>query len=114
VSQSHLGEQLLAYLDGELSLSAARQVEAHVAQCPQCAAELAELRTLGQELGQTLDTVLSPVRLSREADDRIRAVLRQRLERRERTGWLWRFWGQRMRVAQAALAIMLLAFSFST
>jgi len=114
VSQSHLGEQLLAYLDGELSPEEARRVEAHVAQCPQCAAELAELRALGQGLGQTLDAVLSRVKLSREADDRIRAVLRQRLERRERAGRLWRFWGRRMQVAQAALAIMLLAFSFGT
>ncbi len=114
MSESHLGQQLLAYLDGELSPEEARQVDVHVAQCPQCAAELAELRTLGQGLDQTLDTVLSPVKLSREADDRIRAVLRQRLERRERAGWLWRIWGQRMRVAQAALAIMLLVFSFGT
>ncbi|MCJ7549199.1 MAG: MG2 domain-containing protein, partial [Anaerolineae bacterium] len=114
MSQSHLGEQLLAYLDGELSLSEARQVEAHVVQCLQCAAELAELRALSQGLGQTLDTVLSPVKLSREADERIRAILRQRLERRERAGWLWRLWGRRMQVAQAALAIMLLVFSFGT
>ena len=114
MSQSHLGEQLLAYLDGELSPEEARKVEAHVAQCPHCAAELAELRALGQGLGQTLDTALSRVRLSREADDRIRAVLRERLERRERAGWLWRIWGRRMQVAQAALAIILLAFSFDT
>ena len=88
MSQSHLGEQLLAYVDGQLSAEEARQVDAHLAHCPQCAAELAALRALGQGLSQTLDSILSPVKLSREADGRIRAILRQRLERRERPGWL--------------------------
>ena len=114
MSQSHLGEQLLAYVDGQLSAEEARQVDAHLAHCPQCAAELAALRALGQGLSQTLDSILSPVKLSREADGRIRAILRQRLERRERAGWLWRIWGQRMRVVQAALAIVVLAFSLAT
>ena len=110
----HPDEHLLAYVDGELSPDEAGAVEAHLVQCPQCAAQVAALRELGQGLTQTIDAAMAPVRLSREADDRIRAVLRERVERRERSGWFKQLWGRRVQVGQAALAMVLVVFSVST
>lgn len=39
-------EQLSAYLDGELELHRRRRLEAHLAECPECAATLADLRAI--------------------------------------------------------------------
>lgn len=105
----HLGPDLIAYLDGELPSEAEARVEAHLAQCPACAAELEELRRMQVGVDTTLASALSSVHLSRDAEDRIRAVLRQQVERRP--GWLRQFWRLRMPVAQAILAMLLVAFS---
>jgi len=40
----HLGEQLSAYIDGELDVRQAEKVARHLAACPQCSATLEELR----------------------------------------------------------------------
>lgn len=42
--------ELSAYLDGELPPAERGRVEAHLAQCPRCAAELRELRRVGETL----------------------------------------------------------------
>jgi anti-sigma factor RsiW len=43
----HLGEQLSAYLDGELDTGAAAAVERHLLDCTECSRELAIMRDLG-------------------------------------------------------------------
>jgi anti-sigma factor RsiW len=56
---AHVETELLAYLDGELTVSERVRVEAHLADCPQCTAELDRLRLLQRELSATLDTALA-------------------------------------------------------
>jgi hypothetical protein len=102
--------EYLAYLDGQLSEQDRVRVEAHLAECPACAAELDRLRTLQKELGATLDAALAPVRLSVAADRRIRERLRTRAEPRP---W-WRLWQQRGLLTQALLAVLVLAFALNT
>jgi anti-sigma factor RsiW len=47
-------EEVIAYLDGELERAALAQLEQHVADCSECAAELREQRRLLQELSFAL------------------------------------------------------------
>ncbi|MBN1247188.1 MAG: zf-HC2 domain-containing protein, partial [Anaerolineae bacterium] len=121
MSEAHVQEDLLAYLDGELDAAARARVEAHLEQCQLCAAELAQLRELRYGLNVTLDTALSSVRLSREADDRIREVLGDRLARHEHgrawgglANWFRALGPVQLRLAQASLALMVLLYSLST
>jgi anti-sigma factor RsiW len=44
-------EWLTAYYDGELDKARQKQVEAHLAECPECRRELGEMRSLSQALG---------------------------------------------------------------
>jgi len=107
---SHVEPELLAYLDGELGERERTRVEAHLAICSRCTAELERLRALQQELGQTFDTALSPVRLPPDADARIRERLRARTEPRP-----WHaLWRRRGLVAQALLAVLVLFFAINT
>jgi anti-sigma factor RsiW len=111
---THVESELLAYLDEELDERKRAQVEAHLATCSRCAAELERLCTLRQELGATFDAALSPVHLPTEADKRIREFLRQRLERRTRwRPWLG-LWQQRGLIAQGLLAVLILFFAVNT
>jgi anti-sigma factor RsiW len=48
---SHLGDRLSALVDGELDGAERDRAHAHLAGCPQCRAEAAELRALKQKLG---------------------------------------------------------------
>jgi hypothetical protein len=107
---SHVETELLAYLDGELDERERARVEAHVAACPQCTAELERLQVLQQELGATFDTALAPVRLPAAADRRIRSQVIARTEPRL---W-WGLWRRRGLVAQALLAVLVLAFTLTT
>ncbi len=104
----HVEAELIAYLDGELSKRERARIEAHLADCARCRAELAELRALRDEVDATYDAALSPVELSYTATQRIRERLHQTAER---PGWWWqlrRNWGV---LAQAALAlVMIVAF----
>jgi anti-sigma factor RsiW len=107
---SHVVMELLAYLDGELSDRERARVEAHLAECSRCTAELEQLRMLRRELDATFDAALSPVRLPAAADARIRDRLRARTGPRP----LWRLWQRRGLVAQALLAVCVLVFVFAT
>ena len=49
---AEVGEQLSAYLDGELCASDAEAVEAHLRECPECARLCAALRALRAELAE--------------------------------------------------------------
>ncbi len=107
----HVEEELIAYLDDELEATERARVEAHLARCPTCASALAELRALSHDLGATFNVALSSVRLSRDADARIRDVLRGRLERPR---WYWAFWQRRGLWAQAVMALLFIFFSLNT
>ncbi|MBN1977455.1 MAG: zf-HC2 domain-containing protein [Anaerolineae bacterium] len=107
---SHVEPELLAYLDGELGERERARVEAHLATCSHCTAELERLCALQQELGHTFDAALSPVRLPADADARIRERLRARTEPRP-----WRaLWRRRGLAAQALLAVLVLFFAVNT
>ena len=110
MNDTHIEADLVAYLDGELSATERARVEDHLARCPACAAALADLRALRHDLDGTLDAALSPVRLSYDADSRIRQVLRDRLERPR---WWWVLRLRRGILAQAIMALVLVAFSFN-
>jgi anti-sigma factor RsiW len=112
VTATHVETELLAYLDGELSEPERARVEAHLAKCPRCAAELDRLRTLQQELDATFDVALGPVRLAAIADFRIRDSLLTRAEAKPRLWWM--VWPRRGVVAQALLAVLVLALAFNT
>lgn len=109
---SHLadGMELLAYLDGELSQRERARVDAHLAECPRCAAELERLRVLQQELDATFDAALAPVRLPADADRRIRDRLRARTEPRP---W-WGLWQRRGLAVQVLLAVLVFVFALNT
>ena len=107
---SHLETELLAYLDGELDERERARVEAHLAKCSHCAAELERLRVLQQELDATFDAALTPVRLPTAADRRIRSQVLSRTEHH----WWWGLWQRRGLVAQALLAGLVLVFAFTT
>ena len=112
MTATHVETELLAYLDGELSERGRVRVEAHLAECPRCAAELDRLRTLQQELDATFDAALGPVRLSAIADFRIRDGLLARAEAKPRLWWM--VWPRRGVAAQALLAVLVLALAFNT
>jgi anti-sigma factor RsiW len=108
----HLEAELLAFLDGELDERERARVEAHLATCPACAAELERLRALQEELDATFDAALAPVRLPAGADRRIRERLMRRVEPRP-WSW-WALWQRRGIVAQAILAVLVLVFGLNT
>jgi len=110
VTNLHVEPDLLAYLDGELNAADRARVDAHLARCPACAVRLDELRVLRRDLDATLDAALTPVRLSRAADQAIRETLRARLERPR---WWEALWARRGILAQAAQAVLLIVFSLN-
>ena len=63
-SEKHVEQELIAYLDGEVSALDEARINNHVMTCERCSAALEELRLVRQDLGTTLDKALSPVRLS--------------------------------------------------
>jgi anti-sigma factor RsiW len=111
---SHVEAELLAYLDGELSQQDRARVEAHLAECAACAAELERLQTLQQELDATFDAALAPVRLPPAADARIRDRIRDRLRTRTEPRPWFGLWQRRGLIAQAALAVLALFFALNT
>lgn len=110
IESTHITAELLAYLDGELSAGDQALVEAHLATCAACAAELEQLRALRADLGATLDAALTPLRLPRAADARIREALRRRSER---PAWQLAFLRRRGLVVQALMAVLVLFFSLN-
>lgn len=102
---SHLTEeQLNLYLDDELLAVECAAVEAHLADCDVCRAELASLQALFTALDalqpKALAADLTPVVLRGVAAERRRAV------RRRRIGWL-------VPALQGAAVVLLLVFGWS-
>lgn len=58
-SESHIGELLSGYLDGELTQQDSQRVRLHCDACPQCRRELAELEALRAGIGQSRLSALS-------------------------------------------------------
>lgn len=83
---SHIELDLLAYLDGELSPADVQSVEAHVAGCPACAAELVELQRLRAGLSTVVPVVYNSVHLPAAAEARIRSALAAERARQDRSG----------------------------
>lgn len=115
-------KSLLEHLTGELSGEANRAVEAHLAECDLCAAELAELREAWQALGTLPEEEPSPELSARfysmldeakaEQAEVMRYGARLPRARQERPGglegWLAGWWPRRP-AFQAVTAIILLA-----
>jgi anti-sigma factor RsiW len=59
----HFGEELQDLLDGRLAASARAEIEAHVARCPQCRHELAELER-GRAAARSLPALAQPAELA--------------------------------------------------
>lgn len=109
-NDQHVEAELLAYLDGELSDPARARVEAHVSTCDHCASELERLRALRAGLGLTFGAAMHPVRLPRDADERIRTALRKRVARPR----VWhQLWLRRGLVTQSMLVMLALVFGLS-
>lgn len=91
---------LSAYLDTELFPEEMAEVRNHLAGCPDCRAEMEELRATRRLLSS-----LEPPDLPRE----FAADLSLRLERRAPGLWGWRppFWGPRPAMVFAVLALVL-------
>jgi anti-sigma factor RsiW len=79
-------QNLLAYLDGEMSDAERAQIEAHLATCPGCAAELERMQALRMNLFDAVPAGLEHLRLPRDAEAQIRERLRR--ARRGRRGLL--------------------------
>lgn len=110
MTNPHVELELLPFLDGELSAAECVRVEAHLGTCAACREELEALRTLRQGLAVTFDEALTPARLPRGAEERIRSVLRKRATR-PRWWWMLRLnWGL---AAQAALVLLVAFFSLN-
>lgn len=107
MKHAHVTEYYTAYLDGDLPETLRQEVDAHVRVCPQCAAELRELRALVADM-RTLPILTPPADFT--------AGVRTRLQQHPRRhAWRWpvpALGGGTLAVA-AALLIML-QFSPST
>lgn len=111
-AEKHVEQDLLAYLDGEVSAVNRVRIKAHLLTCDQCRIALDELRLLHQDIDVTLDMALTPVRLSSQADARIRQALRARLE--PRLLWWQVLWQRRGLISQAVMAVFVVLLSVTT
>ena len=82
----HIELDLLAYLDGELSPTEMQSVEAHLAGCPACAAELDKLTALRSGLSTVVPVVYESVHLPAPAEARIRSALAAQRARQDSAG----------------------------
>lgn len=80
----HLEIELLAFLDNALTPAESARVEAHLAQCETCRAELHRLQALRANLDATLKPRLARVELNAAAAERIRQRLHQEQHRSQR------------------------------
>jgi anti-sigma factor RsiW len=98
---------LLAYLDGEVTDRQRREIEAHLAGCPTCAAEMEELATLQADLSTVVGAAREAIHLPPAAEARVAARLERAQPRRPLAalrGWP----GRRSWLALRGLAILLL------
>jgi hypothetical protein len=117
----HVNEDLLAYLDDELSAGERVQVELHLKTCQACAQELELLRGVHVGLSATLPKVLERVTLPAAADGRIRRRLRHEQARGPRWKRWWQmialgrvFWRRRVALTYVALVLLVAVFGLNT
>ncbi|MEA3336531.1 MAG: MG2 domain-containing protein [Chloroflexota bacterium] len=111
----HVEGDLLAYLDGELSPAEKIAVEAHLADCLSCSANLAELQALQAGLTEVVPAVYEIVQLSPEAAARIRDALAAERARPSDQGALAGLWDALVTLFQplSKAAIPLIALFFA-
>lgn len=80
--------QLCAYLDGELAARAQQRLTAHLAACPACAAQLAELQALSAQFKALPEEQLG-CDLAGVIEGRLAATARPRATRRRRQPFGW-------------------------
>jgi hypothetical protein len=91
----HIEDRLSAYLDGELPAPDRAAVEAHLAECPECSAHLAELAAVDSA------TRALPIEAPEGYFEAFPGKVRQRLEAQKARTWSLPHWG--WAVAAAAL-----------
>ena len=106
-------ENLVAYLDGEVTEGERAQIEAHLEMCPDCTAALERLRALQAGLLDVVPAGLDQVRLSPAAGERIRDRLRQERTKRFRGPVLARLRPQ-PGMLRGAIALMVTFFVIAT
>lgn len=94
----HTEKQLVAYLDGKLTVAARRQFEAHLAICPKCQEQTMAFRSVWEVLDELPAMAPSPA-----FDNRVRARVQQ--EPRRARFWSWIVPSPRMAFAATALLI---------
>ncbi len=119
----HVNEDLLAYLDDELTAASRARVEAHLEACDVCARELAMLKELQTGLSVTIPEALDRLTLPATAETRIRRQLRDTQEREGGPWWArwwrlvdigWEFWGRRVALTYVTLAVLVAIFGLNT
>lgn len=88
---SHITKWLAAYHDGELRGRRLAQVEAHLAECPDCQTELQQLQALSNLLGEATEApaLTSPDRFAAQVGLRLSRRPQQKPDRVNRPGWVW-------------------------
>ena len=101
-----ISNQLVAYLDGALSLEDARSVEKHLEACSTCRETLEDFRRTGELLKRW--TEITP---STGFESRVLAQARASESRRPAFRWFWNFWnlGSPLRWAMAVAGVLLVA-----
>jgi anti-sigma factor RsiW len=99
--------QLSPHLDGRLSGTAARRVKSHLAECPLCRAELAELRAVKAILVEAIPPAAPPGFWDALHADLRKQALQQ--EKRATRGWAARNWARAPLLAAGLAAVLLAA-----
>jgi anti-sigma factor RsiW len=111
---SQIQQNLLPYLDGEVGDTERAQIEAHLETCPACAADLARLQALRTDLRDAVPAGMEQLRLSRDAEARIRERLRRaRGERRGLLDALADLLRPRPGLVKAAIPLLVVVFLVS-
>ncbi|MBN1583356.1 MAG: zf-HC2 domain-containing protein [Anaerolineae bacterium] len=103
-------QNLLAFLDDQVSDAERAQIKAHLVVCPDCVTELERLRTLRASLFDAIPAGMAQLRLSQSASDRIRAQLRRERERHSLFGVLFRKRHFRLGWVRAVVPIVVVFF----
>lgn len=105
MTSEHPELDILAYLTGELDADEAAEVREHLAGCPACAAEAAELRSISEHLSARLKEIPPALAAPPLVSARIeRALQAERRQTKRRPFW------PGLSVAAAAAAVVLVSF----
>lgn len=102
MTSEHPELEILAYLTGELDATEAAAVRDHLASCPACAAEAAELRSISQRLSTRLKEIPPTLAVPPLVSARIGRALQEERRRTKRSP----FWPGLGAVAAAAAVVL--------